>query len=277
MKKTISFFLALTLVFALTLPAIAADTDEWKETDTFESDGSELVETTGAIKSDFLLCDYAEILTEEEQAEVLEVLVREGEKVGCSFVVLTEDYVDEENIWDYAENWYLSHDYENNGALLVVSMDDRNAQIVAHGTCKTVINSEAGIDYLFDLFISDMKADNWAEAFKGFAIGARQMMQENAETGRVWKKPYNKIWILISIGAGLLVAAIVTGNMKSKLKSVHFQNAAANYVVPGTLNLTNANDVYLYSSVTRTPRPKDTGSSSRSSGSSGSSGGSRHF
>lgn len=283
MKKILSLLFAFALLLTLFVPAVAAETDEWAETSDWSGSGGETAAQQTSDADDYspehgsLLFDYASLLTESEREEVLQVLSSEGKKVGCDFAVLTESYIDEDTIRSYAQEWYDSQGYGDDGALLVISMEDRNAQIVATGACEKVMNEEAGIDYLFDLFTSEMSDGNWASAFREFARGARQMMQEAAE-GRVWKKPYNKIWILVAIGGGLLVAFIVTGNMKAKLKTVHFQTAAANYVVPGSMNLTNSSDVFLYASVTRTAKPKDDGgSSSRSSSGRSFSGGSRHF
>ena len=63
--------------------------------------------------------------------------------------------------------------------------------------------------------------------------------------------------ILIAVAMGVLVGFLVAGALKSQLKTVRPQYAAANYVIDGSLNLTHSADIYLYSNVTRTPRPKN--------------------
>jgi len=65
------------------------------------------------------------------------------------------------------------------------------------------------------------------------------------------------------------VAGISVFVMASQLKSVRPQTAARNYMKPNSLNLTVSRDLFLYRTVTRTPRPK----SNSSSGGRGSSGG----
>jgi uncharacterized protein len=74
---------------------------------------------------------------------------------------------------------------------------------------------------------------------------------------------------------GLVIALIVTGVMKGKLKTVRPKHAAADYVRPGSMDLRVRRDLYLYRTVSRRPRPKSTSSG----GSSGSrrSGGGRSF
>ena len=45
------------------------------------------------------------------------------------------------------------------------------------------------------------------------------------------KAPFNAVkCLLISMAMGLVIALIVTGSMKAKLKSVRMQSAAASYV-----------------------------------------------
>lgn len=55
---------------------------------------------------------------------------------------------------------------------------------------------------------------------------------------------------------GFVVALIITLVMKSKLKSVRSQRAAANYERPGSMHLTCSRDLYLYSTVTRIKKPE---------------------
>ena len=45
------------------------------------------------------------------------------------------------------------------------------------------------------------------------------------------KKPMSPVWILISILGGVIIALIITGVMKSSLKSVSKQRVASNYIV----------------------------------------------
>lgn len=63
--------------------------------------------------------------------------------------------------------------------------------------------------------------------------------------------------ILIALGVGLVIALIITGIMRSSMKSVRFNNAAANYIVRGSMNITRSRDMYLYSTVTKIPKPQN--------------------
>lgn len=63
--------------------------------------------------------------------------------------------------------------------------------------------------------------------------------------------------LLISLGVGVAVSTVVCIILYSTLKSVHFKNNANDYVKDGSMKLTRQSDLYLYSTVSRTPKPKN--------------------
>lgn len=65
--------------------------------------------------------------------------------------------------------------------------------------------------------------------------------------------------ILICLAIALVVAFLVTGVMKSQLRSVRCQNAAGSYVVDGSFQLNHRQDFFLYKNVTRQKRPENSG------------------
>ena len=68
--------------------------------------------------------------------------------------------------------------------------------------------------------------------------------------------------LVISLAIGFVVAFIVTGSMKRKLKSVRSAAEANSYLKPGSLNVTEARDMFLFRQVTRTVKNTDSGSGS---------------
>lgn len=62
-----------------------------------------------------------------------------------------------------------------------------------------------------------------------------------------------------------MIALIVTGVMRGKLKSVRFQPKADDYLKEGSMQLTENRDLFLYSHLDRRAKPKDNGSSGGSS------------
>ena len=58
---------------------------------------------------------------------------------------------------------------------------------------------------------------------------------------------------------------LVTGNMRRKLKTVRKQDRAASYVRQGSMEVTRSNDFYLYSTVSKSAKPKNEDSNGGSS------------
>ena len=72
------------------------------------------------------------------------------------------------------------------------------------------------------------------------------------------RAPYNLLTGgAVSGSTGLLAALISCGIMKGKNRSVHRKYEADNYVERGSFNLTNYHDHYMYSTTSRTMRPRE--------------------
>jgi uncharacterized protein len=119
----------------------------------------------------------------------------------------------------------------------------------------------------------------FAEAFRLFGTLCDDFITQ-ARTGDPYddhnlpQEPYPVLmWVGISLVVGLVVALIVTAIMRSKLKSVRYKNQAMDYVRPGSMQVTESRDIFLYRNVTRRPRPKPSSSGGgRSSSGGGTSG-----
>lgn len=64
-------------------------------------------------------------------------------------------------------------------------------------------------------------------------------------------------YILGCIIIGVVAAFVVTGVMRSQLKSVRKQRTAGNYIVSDSFRLTERMDIFLYRNVVRRERPKE--------------------
>ena len=87
--------------------------------------------------------------------------------------------------------------------------------------------------------------------------------------------------IATSLRAGLIgfgIVILIMLAIRSKLKTVQMQRGAVNYIRPGSMNVAIARDTYLYSTVSRTAKPKNnSGSSTHSTGGSSFGGSSGKF
>ena len=166
------------------------------------------------------------------------------------------------------------------GILFLLSMEERDWAISTHGYGITVF-TDAGQKYMVDNIIGDLSDGNYYTAFSQFADLADDFITqakigEPYDSSNLPKKPMSPIWILISILGGALIAFIITGGMKSSLKCVSKQRMASKYLVSTAMSSFSNHDLYLYSVVTKTEKPKESeqGSSTHESSSGRTHGGS---
>lgn len=244
-----------------------------------------LVPSVAADSTDTYLVDDADILTDAEEASLASRLKEMSQRYAMDFVIVTTDTLNGKSEQAFADDYFDYHGYgqgsRRSGVLLLCYINDYD-QIVCISTSGDAIDAitDRDIEYLLDCMEPYCANDNDAQAFSVFLTKSAQIVDDYyyvLEHG----EPYNKIWILVGIIAGVIVAAIVTGSMRAKLKSVRAQRFAGNYIREGSFDLTNARDTYLYSTIQRVRRDTDSsrGGSSTHRSSSGAShgGGSRRM
>ena len=224
----------------------------------------------------YRVVDQAELLNVRELLSLSNELDALRGKYGVDVVVVTAETLEGKSPRDYADDFYDGNSYCSDGILLLVSMEDRDWCISTSGSC-IVSFTDAGIEYIGDQFLTDLSNGDYAAAFERFAQLCDEFLSQS-ESGDPYdyhnlpKAPFKLLKnLIISIAIGLVLALIVTGVMKSKLKTVRAQQGAGDYVKPGSLNVTHRQDLFLYRNVHRTPKPKDSGGSSTHRSSSGSS------
>lgn len=239
MKKILSLLLALVVCTVLIMPVFAANG---------------------------YLLDDADILSGTEESRLQAKLDNLSEEFEADIVIVTV-----ENTGRYAPEEYIERFYDENGfgqgsdrdgVMLLVAMEEREFKILSNGYCSYAINP-GKIDSVVDAMQDDMSDGDYAEAFESFLEECRYYLN-----GYINGFPFafgrN---LLISLIVGLVVALIVTGIMRGKLKSVKKQHTANQYTKPGSMQVTRATDLYLYSNVTRVRKAQSSSSSgSRSSG-----------
>ena len=220
------------------------------------------------------LVDQADLLTDFEEAQLLSKLDAISARQGMDVVLVTADTLNGQSPMDYADDFYDYNGYAEDGVLLLVSMEDSDWWISTSGYGITAF-TDAGIEHVSWLFLPALSAGDYAEAFEIYADTCDTFITQ-AKTGDAYdthnlpKEPFEFLGtFLFCIAIGFVFALIVTGIMKGKLKTVRFQSGAADYVKPGSLNVTHRQDLFLYREVKRTPRPKSSSGSSTHTSSSG--------
>lgn len=219
-----------------------------------------------------LVNDNEGLLSDEEVLWLKQLYTTYEEKCGYTPILLTTPSFDGESPEDYAGAYYDANGYPYDGILYLVSITESQWYILTNGKCYDYISDDEAQE-IGDTLVTYLRDGEYYEAFVLFTELAQQVMQENEAAGTPVKtKNYGKT-VAICMGVGLLIGLITVGIMSSMMKTVRSQSGAADYVRPGSMQLRNQRDIFLYSHVTRTPRPKSNSSGHSGGGSRGGAGG----
>ncbi|NLM19359.1 MAG: TPM domain-containing protein [Clostridiaceae bacterium] len=224
------------------------------------------------------LVDNADLLNDSEEAKLLDKLDLISEKYQTDVAIVTVYSLEGKTAAEYADDFFDDNGYgigpNHDGVLFLISTESRDWFITTNGSGIQTF-TDAGRAHMTEQFLSYISDAKYAKGFNKFADLSEQYLKQAAkgepyDYGNLPKKPLAWYWLPASIGVGLIVAFVIAGSMKAKLKSVRRRVGADDYVAANSFVLTDQRDLYLYSHVSRTVKPKES-----SSGGGGSSGGSR--
>lgn len=273
-KKFIGFALFLLLVVTAVLP-VCAETG-----DGFTSEYERLLDSAG-------------LLTESEYNDILSQLNELSERQNFDLVVHTTANMSEnyDNVVDYADDVYdylgfgYQYGVDRDGAILVIALDTRDVYISTRGYGLTAF-TDYGIEVIIE-DISEYLTDGdyytgicrfiaYSDEYLNLAHDGNpfDVLSPPLEPG----VPFKMGWVIVSLAVGAIAAATTVSSMKEKLKTVRSAAAAGNYVRKDSLVLApeKSRDIYLYTTQSRSAKPRSSssgGSSSHSSSSGSSHGG----
>ena len=209
-----------------------------------------------------------EMLLDDGQIESLENKISDiTKKYDFDVVIYTTYSIEGKNAQDFADAFYDKSGYgtgkKNDGIILLVSTEFNDGGIAANGYGEKVF--------------SDEKCNDIAGKIAGYLhngdynAGFNEFLTQVESELSGYKPKMILISLGIGFGIGLVVAVIVVLVLRGQLKSVALQKSAANYEVPGSMNVTRSHDMFLYKQVTKTRKESSDSSGSSSSSSSGTS------
>ena len=224
------------------------------------------------------IADWAELLSESEEAELSDRLDEISERQKFDIVIVTLDSLEGADIVAYADDFFDYNGYGfgegKDGILFLSSMEERDWCISTSGYGITAF-TDAGQEYLSEKFLPYLSDGAYADAFQTFAEWCDDYITQ-ARAGTPYDvdnipvEPFSPLGaLIIAVVVGFVVSFIVTGIMRLSLHSVFSEPAADSYMKKDSLRITKNYDLFLYKNVTRTEKPKETSTST-----SGSSGGS---
>lgn len=220
------------------------------------------------------LDDQAGLLDADQQESLSNTLDKISERDLVDVVIVTTNSLEGKTAQAYADDYFIDHGYgqgeDGDGILFLVDMGDRNWAIATHGYAIQVF-SDAGQEYIMDQVKPYLSDGDYNEAFQTFALECDDFITQADEAepydvGNLPKEPFDVgTNLLIALAVGLVAGLLVTGNMRRKLKTVRKQDQAASYVRQGSMHVNRSNDYYLYSTVSKTAKPKNEDSGGGSS------------
>ena len=220
------------------------------------------------------LVDKAGLLTNADAAELEVTLQQISDRYNVDIVIVTVDSTGGKSPMAYADDYYDYNGYRTDGILLLISLEEGDWWVSTTGYGITAV-TDAGLAYMADRFVPYFSNGEFAEGFRVFAELCDEFLTQ-ARTGEPYdshnlpKDPYDLVTnLIIALIIGLVAAWIVTGMMKSKLKTVTQQARADDYMIPGSLQLTHSRDLFLYTHIDRREKPKESSGSSSHTSSSG--------
>lgn len=224
--------------------------------------------------------DEADILTDDEEAELLACVDEISERQEFDVVIALVESLDGQEVEEYAADYYDYNGYgmgeNSDGILLLVSIEEREWYILTTGYGIDAF-WESDLDRLEEAFLSDLSSGNYLDAFLAFAEGCDDHLtyvENGVDAGYDYEEGYSArgnrfLNVLLSLIIGPLLAFLPVSIMKGNLKSVKSQRAAGVYIKPGSEKITLQRDIFLYHTINRVPRPKENHSgASRGGGSS---------
>ncbi len=210
-----------------------------------------------------LLRDEAGLLDASQEAALETMLAEishENQVQISIFTYPSMEYI-EEIVMDTYLSCGLGYGENNDGVLLMISMDPRNYAMYTMGMADDAIYDSVAEGIETDL-VADLQVEDYYGAFAGFA----QSCGEAVKDYQTFDFGFNLILALvIGVVIGLIVALI----LKGQLKSVRMQKQANVYIKPGSMRLTVQSDLFLYRNVVRTKKPTNNSSGGRSGGGGG--------
>lgn len=224
--------------------------------------------------------DEAQLLSEDQAQELNQKFEKASEKLGIDVIGLTTVNLDGMDAENYAREYYRSHDYAEEGIILMMDIEDRMWALVAMDQAISMYPTRVR-DNMSEEFVPYLSDGDYQEAFENYLMNVeyyhhiyKTSGSENyedaldAERFEANKGYYFLVGSGIGLVVGLIIALLVRSALISQCRMVKPEYAAQEYLVRNSMKMRQSQDYFLYRNLIRTPRPKDDDRSSSSSSSS---------
>lgn len=233
MKKLHSLLFSLLLVMLLALPVQAAASSR--------------------------VLDGADLLSPSQEQQLAQTLDEISQRQSMDVVVATADTLSSKSPAAYADDLYDKLDFRKDGVLLLVSIEENDWYLSTSGYGIEAF-TDRGIAHIGDQILPALSQGDFEGAFAEFAELAEDFIIQARKGQPYGSRAKNPVpfWALpLCLGIGGVFSLGIVGGMKQSLKPVRSQPAAQDYLVEGSMELTERRDLFLYRTVTKHKRPEE--------------------
>lgn len=206
--------------------------------------------------------DEAGVLSADTESALEKMIDAIREKFEFDVVVAMVPHTNGKEIHYFAADFYDYggfgfHD-SHDGILLLISTSSRAYYILNTGRGEKIFTDSA-MYAIEDDMLPSLRLSNYNGGAVAFVRGVEKRLTNFTPLRRA-----NAVFPILAI-VGLAVALITALGFKRQMKTVRRQSSASRYIRKGSFQLTRAQDLYLYTTTTRT-RIETPSSSGRSGG-----------
>ena len=254
-KKSLSALLALLLLcftsVALAVPRQAAPPPKAQTQE----------QTIGADR----VIDEAEILTDSEEAALDTKLAAIEQSHKVRILIGTMKSTDGVVLGKIANNIVdeISGDADSGTIVLLLSMKERDWYISTDNKMRMRITDGKGVEYLSGEFLPDLKEGKYAAAFTTFAATTDEMLTYYEKEGEPYDpaNAFNLMAFGIALACALILGGIIYYMLCEYESNVRSATEADAYLNHDSFRLTQNEDNFLYTTVTRQTKEKKESSS----------------
>ena len=218
------------------------------------------------------IVDGAQYLDEAQLEKLSKKIEGIRQKYNFEVAIVTEDEMSGYDAMSTADDIYDYNGYgageNDDGIMLYICSDNREYHFTTHGKGLRYFNSN-GLAYLESKVLPYLEDDNYYKAFSVYIKTTEELLQMATDGKPYNEKQYSMKYlfgvIIVCLIAPLLIAFLMMRKKLKKMKTAVENDYAANYIKPGSIRIDTSRDLFLYSRITKTERPKSSSGTHTSS------------
>ncbi len=235
------------------------------------------------------LVDYAGLLTNEEAELLRQQIQARKAALQLDIVIVTTYGTDGKGVQAFADDFYDSNGYgygsDHSGILLLLDMEAREWYMSTCGEAIYIF-TDYGLEQLGGKILPRLSDGDYYGAFEIWLDALEPYVDAWRRGAPIdgyvppddYDSPYgDEIYYYddqtgirirpfpVALIVGAIAAAVTVLIMRSKMNTAKLQRGAVDYLKEGSFHLRQRSDMFLYSRVSRTAKPKNNGSGGGSS------------